>query len=132
MLNVWLLFQAAAPSTDEVKPLLAADSLAPKSAPATGPTSLADQLDTMKGSGTTLQTSQPENPTEPPLDLFKGKEAEPASTKDASPDPPQEAPKLEIGHSEPQNPIDDNIPGTELAPDHSGKHDVMSTTFIRT
>ena len=113
--------QAAAPSTDEVKPLLADDSLAPdtKPAPTTGPTSVAEQLDAMKGSGPTLQTSQP---PEPPLDLFKGKELEsaPAATSKSKSSDIDKVSGVEVGQEELQKPIDASVPGTEIAPNHPG------------
>lgn len=105
--------QAAPASTDEVKPLLEADTLSPKTnpGPTPGPTSVAEQLDAMKGAGPTLQTSSlPKE--EPKVDLFKEvpKEAELES----------EAAGVSPGGVEPQNPVDASVPGTEIAPDHPG------------
>ena len=119
--DVGIHSQAAPPSTAEVKPLLASDSLAPdaKPAPTTGPTSVAEQLDAMKGSGPTLQTS---SPAETPLDLFKGKELEsaPAATTKSNGSETEKASGFGAGQNEPQNLIDKTVPGTEIAPDRPG------------
>lgn len=109
-----------------MKPLLADDSLAPdaKPAPTTGPSSVAEQLDAMKGSGTTLQTS--ETATEPPLDLFKGKEVEASPATNANGNSAELTGKADEPLAEPENPIDASVPGTEIAPDHPG-HSVLTS-----
>ena len=133
--------QAAPPSKDEVTPLLAADTLSPEASskpavPSSGPTSVAEQLDAMKPLAAT-PLPDPKVTTLPdpkvPTDKAGAKDLGSGSTEAAQAEPEAVPPDLEgfakgtgvvskdaTIPAEPQNPISDSVPGTEIAPSQQG------------
>lgn len=126
-------FQAAAPSKEEVMPLLAADTLAPESAAkpstqTTGPSSVAEQLDAMKSSEPSLLKAEPvsEGDKAAPKTTDTPAKTEVKSSNFSEP-PVLTSERVAENKMEPENPVSDSVPGTEIAPDHSGKTSIFST-----